>query len=135
LLERPGKIRLVKGAFEEPPAMARARGEELDTFYREAMQTLLKSGHPCSIATHDRAMLKHAQEFARQHDLDRRSFEFEMLHGATPDRLQQMLDAGYRVRNYLPYGKEWYLYLCHRLGEYPPNIYKALADAVGTDPE
>lgn len=131
VLERPGKIRLVKGAFEEPPDLARARGEKLDTFYSEAMQTLLASGHPCSIATHDAAMLNYAHEFAQQHDLGRQFFEFEMLHGATPDRLQQMLDKGYRVRDYLPYGKEWYLYLCHRLAEYPPNIYRALADAVG----
>jgi proline dehydrogenase len=130
-LERPGKIRLVKGAFGEPSELARARGEELDTFYRDAMHALLASGHLCSIATHDSVMLKHAHEFTRQHNLDRQFFEFEMLHGATSDRLQQMLDKGYKVRDYLPYGKEWYLYLCHRLAEYPPNIYRALADAVG----
>jgi proline dehydrogenase len=130
-LDRPGKIRLVKGAFEEPPGLALARGDELDTSYRGAMQVLLASGHPCSIATHDQAMLKHAHEFARQHALDRQFFEFEMLHGATPDGLQKMLDSGYTVRDYLPYGREWYLYLCHRLAEYPPNIYQALADAVG----
>jgi proline dehydrogenase len=101
------------------------------TFYSDAMQTLLARGHPCSIATHDSAMLNYAHEFAHQHHLDQRLFEFEMLHGATPDRLKQMLDSGYRVRDYLPYGREWYLYVCHRLAEYPPNIYRALAEAVG----
>lgn len=130
-LERPGKIRLVKGAFEEPPELACARGEKLDTFYSEAMQTLLARGRSCSIATHDAAMLNYAHEFAQQRELDPQLFEFEMLHGATPDRLKQMLDRGYRVRDYLPYGREWYLYVCHRLAEYPPNIYRALADAVG----
>jgi len=130
LLERPGKIRLVKGAFEEPPNLARTRGEKLDTLYSEVMQTLLASGHPCSIATHGAAMLNYAHEFVQQHDLDPKLFEFEMLHGATPERLQQMHEQGYRVRDYLPYGKEWYLYLCHRLAEYPPNIYPALANAL-----
>lgn len=130
-LERPGKIRLVKGAFEERPELARARGVELDASYQDAIQTLLTSGHTCSIATHDWTMLTYAHEFARQHDLDRQFFEFEMLHGASPNRLRQMLDKGYRVRDYLPYGKEWYLYLCHRLAEYPPNIYRAVADAIG----
>lgn len=131
VFERPGKIRLVKGAFEEPPDVACARGEKLDTFYSEAMQTLLERGHSCSIATHDAAMLNYAHEFAQQRELDPQLFEFEMLHGATPDRLKQMLDSGYRVRDYLPYGREWYLDVCHRLAEYPPNIYRALAEAVG----
>lgn len=131
-LKRPGKIRLVKGAFEEPAEVARSRGPELDAQYRTAMETLLASGHSCSISTHDPAVLDHAHEFVQRHKLDQGgSVEFEMLHGVTPDRLREMRDRGYRVRDYLPYGKEWYLYLCHRLAEYPPNIFQAITDAIG----
>jgi proline dehydrogenase len=57
--------------------------------------------------------------------------EFEMLKGVELDRLCRMRDLGYRSRVYLPYGEEWYLYLCHRLAEHPPNIYQAVADAIG----
>lgn len=56
--------------------------------------------------------------------------EVEMLYGIRPDVLRHFKDAGYRTRVYLTYGTEWYLYLCHRLAEYPPNIYQALADCV-----
>jgi proline dehydrogenase len=129
-LERPGKIRLVKGAFEEPPGVARGRGTDLDAAYRAGMERLLASGHSCSIATHDPALLEHAHTFIQRRNLERRTVEFEMLHGVTPDRLQHMRELGYRVRAYLPYGTEWYLYLCHRLAEYPPNLFRAVADAV-----
>lgn len=130
-LEPPGRIRLVKGAYEEPPGIAYARGDALDARYRDLMERLLASGHSCSIATHDPRLLEHAHEFIERHEVDRRSVEFEMLHGVTPERLDTMRERGYRVRTYLPYGTEWYLYLCHRLAEYPPNLFGALADAVG----
>jgi hypothetical protein len=55
--------------------------------------------------------------------------EFEMLKGVTPERLQTMKDYGYRTRVYLPYGREWHLYLCNRLAEHPPNLYQAVTDA------
>ena len=97
------------------------------------MQQLFTSGHPCSIATHDLALLDYAHSLIQEHGLDSTHIEFEMLHGVTPDRLHMMRDRGYRTRVYLPYGQEWYLYLCHRLAEYPPNVYQAIIDAVATD--
>jgi proline dehydrogenase len=96
------------------------------------MKTLLTSGHSCSIATHDPALLQAAAELVSQHDLNRDAIEFEMLHGITLERrLQAATLAGYQTRTYLPYGTEWYLYVCHRLAEYPPNIYRAIADVIG----
>lgn len=129
----PGKIRLVKGAYEEPGRIARARGESADASYRELMRMLLASGHACSIATHDQDMLDHAHDFLSKNDLSRDTVEFEMLYGVEPERLGAMRDLGYKTRVYLPYGQEWYLYLCHRLAEHPPNIYRALAEAVRVD--
>jgi proline dehydrogenase len=130
-LERPGRIRLVKGAYEEPAAIALPRGVEIDNAYRQAMARLISSGHPCSISTHDRAMLESAAGFIEEKGPNHDQVEFEMLQGVTPDLLEMMRERGYNTRVYLPYGQEWYLYLCHRIAEYPPNLYQALADAVG----
>lgn len=130
-LNRPAKIRLVKGTYGEPPEAARQCREAVDSAYREFMETLLASGHTCSIATHDRLLLDHAHKFIQELNLNKDAIEFEMLYGVAMDRLREMLCQGYRTRVYVPYGKEWYLYLCHRLAEYPPNIHRAISDAVG----
>jgi proline dehydrogenase len=129
-LARPGRIRLVKGAYEEPADVARTRGLAVDAACRDLMHALLASGHACSIATHDPALLGQAHAFIQEHGPNGQAVEFEMLYGITPERLQAMRDRGYRTRIYLPYGRAWYLYLCHRLAEYPPNIYQAIVDAV-----
>lgn len=129
-LRRPGKIRLVKGAFEEPEEVAMPRGRDLDEAYRSYAERLLLSGHPTSVSTHDPEILVHADRFVRENGLDVGSAEFEMLYGVQEERLEKMRALGYRTRKYLPYGTDWYLYLCHRLAEHPPNIYRALADAV-----
>ncbi len=128
---RPGKVRLVKGAFEEPADVAMARGRDLDDAYRSSLERLFLKGHPTSVSTHDAAILEHADRFARENGLVEGAVEFEMLHGVQEGRLEAMRASGYRTRVYLPYGTEWYLYLCHRLAEHPPNIYRAVADAVG----
>ncbi|NET39815.1 MAG: hypothetical protein F6K19_48980 [Cyanothece sp. SIO1E1] len=131
VLKRPGKIRLVKGAYAAPAHLARPRGQDLDMAYCQLMETLLKKGHLCSIATHDLNLLNSAHHFIQEHSIQPGAVEFEMLQGVIPDRLQSLHERGYRTRIYLPYGKEWHLYLCNRLAEYPPNVYQAIADAVG----
>lgn len=130
VLQRPGKIRLVKGAYAAPPDLAKPRGAELDESYRQLMERLLTSGHSCSIATHDPALLEYAHQFMQKPEIAHDSIEFEMLKGVTPERLATMQSDGYRTRVYLPYGQEWHLYLCNRLAEHPPNLYQAIADAV-----
>lgn len=128
-LKRPGRIRLVKGAFEEPEEKAMTRGAETDVAYRSCVEKVLLESHPCSISTHDRQLLDHADQFVRDNELSTENVEFEMLKGVERERLAGMRDLGYRARVYLPYGEEWYLYLCHRLAEHPPNIYQAISDA------
>ncbi|MDX2244474.1 MAG: proline dehydrogenase family protein [Leptolyngbyaceae cyanobacterium bins.302] len=134
VLQRPGKIRLVKGAYAAPAHLAKSRGADLDEFYRQLMERLLTSGHPCSIATHDPALLdsvplKYAHNSIQKQGIKQSNIEFEMLKGVTPERLQAMKEHGYQTRVYLPYGQEWHLYLCNRLAEYPANIYHAITDA------
>ena len=130
VLHRPGKVRLVKGAYEAPAHLARPRGAELDITYYQLIATLFNSGHSCSIATHDRSLLNYAHKFIQEQGIKPDQIEFEMLKGVTPEQLQVMREHGYRTRLYLPYGQEWYLYLCNRLAEYLPNVYQAISDAV-----
>jgi proline dehydrogenase len=129
-LQRPGKIRLVKGAYEALSNLARPRGAELDTAYHQLMEILLGSNHSCSIATHDQSLLNYAHKFIQDQNLVSDKIEFEMLQGVTPERLKAMSEYGYRARVYLPYGQEWHLYLCNRLAEHPPNLYQAIVDVV-----
>ncbi|MBD2019938.1 proline dehydrogenase family protein [Leptolyngbya sp. FACHB-36] len=135
VLQYSGKIRLVKGAYAAPADHAKSRGAELDESYRQLMERLLTSRHPCSIATHDPALLdlaslEHAHRLIQEQKIEPDKIEFEMLKGVTSERLQAMKNYGYHTRVYLPYGREWHLYLCNRLAEHPPNIYQAITDAM-----
>ncbi len=127
--ELPGRIRIVKCAFEEFPTVAMPRGEELDDRYLSLVTTLLKRDHAVSIATHDTGLLARIMPLVDPADTTR-AIEFEMLRGVGEDLLGRIHEAGYRTRLYLPYGVEWYLYLCHRLAEHLPNLYRAISDAV-----
>ena len=129
-LARPGRIRLVKGAYREAPEVARPLGPETDGAYREFMELLIKSGHACWIATHDSALLDHAHAYIGRHKLAIGPLEFEMNFGVRRDQWVVVRDRGYRTRVYLPYGQEWFLYLCHRMAEHPPNLFIAIADAI-----
>lgn len=127
LLHLPGKIRLVKGAYQEPSNRAMSRGETPDERFLALAHRIIEAHHPLSIATHDERLL---HELVGRASPTSPQIEVEMLYGIHPDVLRHFKDAGYRTRVYLTYGTEWYLYLCHRLAEYPPNIYQALADCV-----
>ena len=130
VLERPGKIRLVKGAYEAPSHLAMSRGWQLDSVYQQLVEKIIDTEHLCSIASHDPAILDQVHQFIGARSAKPNNLEFEMLKGVTPERLEAIRGAGYRTRVYLPYGQEWHLYVCNRLAEYPPNIYQAIADAV-----
>jgi proline dehydrogenase len=127
LLNYQGKIRIVKGAYQEPAEMAYARSEELDKRYLQFVETCVKANHPISIATHDEKLINQISKLGY---LNNPHVEVEMLYGIKPDLIKQLKDDGYKTRVYLTYGKEWYLYLCHRIAEYPPNIYLAVADMI-----
>jgi len=129
-LQRPGRIRLVKGAYQEPSAIARTLGPEVDCAYSQFLKEILDRHHPCYIATHDQALLDHAHNWISQESVPPKGTEFELNYGIRPDRAAKLRDLGYRVRIYLPYGSEWFLYLCHRVAEHAPNLYQALIDII-----
>lgn len=129
-LELPGKVRLVKGAFEEPEEVAMRKGGQLDEVHCSLIKQTISAGHPVSAATHDPDVLEQVHGYVKGGALGADHVEFEMLKGVEIERLDKMNSLGYRTRVYLPYGLEWYLYLCHRLAENPPNIYQAISNAV-----
>lgn len=127
LLNYPGKIRIVKGAYQEPSDIAIVRSKELNERYLNLIAACIQKRHPVSIATHDEEIIK---EILKQQYLSLPNVEVEMLYGVRPDLMKQLNGSGHKTRVYLTYGHEWYLYLCHRLAEYPPNIYQALVDMI-----
>ncbi|WCN37375.1 proline dehydrogenase family protein [Aneurinibacillus uraniidurans] len=127
LLNYQGRIRIVKGAYQEPSEIAYPRSEELDKRYLQFVETCVKANQPISIATHDEKLISQLRELGY---LNSPNVEVEMLYGIRPDLIKQLKDDGYKTRVYLTYGEEWYLYLCHRIAEYPPNIYLAVSDII-----
>jgi proline dehydrogenase len=122
LIGEAAPIRLCKGAYNEPASVAFAAKAEVDASYVALMERLLVDGRNPAFATHDRAMIDHAVRFAREHGVDRDRFEFQMLFGIRRDLQDRLLRAGYRVRIYVPYGREWYPYFMRRLAERPANV-------------
>lgn len=127
LMQYPGKIRLVKGAFQESIDIAMIRSEELNKRYLAYVDQLVNANHPLSIATHDEMLI---QELERRQYLDNSNVEIEMLYGVRPTLLNELRRKDYRCRVYLTYGNEWYLYLCHRIAEHPENLYLAVTDII-----
>jgi len=127
LLNYSVAIRIVKGAYQEPSDICIPRSEKLDQRYLELVDLCDKAGHQVSIASHDESI--HKQILERGY-LQKPYVEAEMLYGIRPELCKQLKDDGLPVRIYLTYGVEWYLYLCHRIAEYPPNIYIAITDMI-----
>ncbi len=122
LLAEGIRVRLCKGAYQEPPELAFPEKKDVDANYVRLMKTLLTSGIYHGIATHDEAMIAATQQFVAERKIDRSSFEFQMLYGVRRDLQKQLVGQGYRVRVYVPFGTEWYPYFMRRLAERPANV-------------
>jgi proline dehydrogenase len=116
------RVRLVKGAYKEPKAIAYRRKADVDAAYARMLKTLLVDGHAPAIATHDPAMIALAQRLAREHGVAPDRFEFQMLYGIRRDLQAALVQDGYRLRVYIPFGTEWFPYFMRRLGERPANV-------------
>jgi proline dehydrogenase len=120
-LSGPGsRVRLCKGAYNEPATVAFRRRHDVDLSYVRCMEILLRGeGYPM-FATHDPRLIAIAADRARVHG--KAAFEFQMLYGIRPDEQRRLAAAGQVVRVYLPYGAQWYGYLMRRLAERPANL-------------
>jgi proline dehydrogenase len=116
------RVRLVKGAYKEPKAVAHQKKADVDAAYARMLEVLLTAGHYPAIATHDPVMIDLAKRYAREHAIGSDRFEFQMLYGIRRDIQNELVKEGYRVRIYIPFGREWFPYFMRRLGERPANV-------------
>ncbi len=126
LVKLPARIRICKGAYNEPPEVAFPDKKDTDENYILVMQLLLSSGIYHGIATHDPRMINATIEFAKREGIGKEAFEFQMLYGVRRDLQRQLAKDGYNMRVYVPYGKHWYPYFMRRLAERPANIWFVL---------
>lgn len=138
LMQRPTRVRLVKGAYKEPPEVAYPKKRDVDANFDRLTRMLLEAaqahGAPQAtpdgkvppipaIATHDENRIAYAKETAARLGLPKPALEFQMLYGIRRDLQRRLAEEGYPVRVYVPYGREWYPYFMRRLAERPANLW------------
>src|ERR1700731_4134457 len=123
------RIRLCKGAYKESDEVAYARKRDVDGNYVRLMQKLLTSGFYHAIATHDPRMIAQTIRFAAAKQISKDDFEFQMLYGVRTDLQRQLVKDGFRLRIYIPFGKDWFPYFMRRLAERPANLAFFLRNA------
>lgn len=116
------RVRLCKGAYLEPPSIAYEDKADVDAQFVRLMEALVSRGNYPGIATHDEAMLTATREFVAREGIPADRFEFQMLYGVRRDLQEQLVEDGFRMRVYIPFGTQWYPYLMRRLAERPANI-------------
>lgn len=126
LVKLPARIRICKGAYNEPPEVAFPDKKDTDENYVRVMQLLLASGVYHGIATHDPKMIDATIAFSQKQGIPKSAFEFQMLFGVRRDLQRQLAKDGYNMRVYVPYGRHWYPYFMRRLAERPANIWFVL---------
>ncbi len=122
LIENSIGIRLCKGAYLEPAAVAFQRKQDTDANYIKLMKLILPSGLRHGIATHDENMITTTRQFAAEMRIPGDHVEFQMLYGIRRDLQRQLARQGYGMRVYIPYGTQWYPYFMRRLAERPANL-------------
>ncbi len=124
-------VRLCKGAYQEPPSVAFQGREEVDGSFVSLMRLLLDGGVPVAIATHDDRMIQATIEHLSKAGLGSDVFEFQMLYGVRRDYQRQLVENGYGMRVYVPYGSQWYSYLMRRMAERPQNLLFGMRAVLG----
>jgi proline dehydrogenase len=122
LLPLAPNLRLVKGAYLEPAAIAYPRKADVDAAYVRLLEQMLSGDGHTAVATHDESLIEHAIRYAESNGIASDRFEFQMLYGVRPQLQLSLVRRGYKVLVATPYGPEWYPYLMRRLGERPANL-------------
>ena len=115
-------VRLCKGAYREPAAVAFERKTDVDANYVKLMKLLLAEGTYPAIASHDQNIVRQAERHIKEQKIAPERFEFQMLYGIRRDLQNQLVGQGFRLRLYVPYGDAWYPYFMRRLAERPANL-------------
>jgi proline dehydrogenase len=122
-------VRICKGIYNEPAEMAYKDKRDINEHYLEDLDLMLRNNIYPAIATHDKILVKGAYRLIEQYKTDPKKFEFQMLYGVTPELRNSIVEKGYTMRVYVPYGKDWFNYSTRRLRENPKmalHIIKAL---------
>ena len=123
-------LRLVKGAYLEPPEVAYPRKEDVDAAYVRIVERSLRGGGYTAIATHDERMIEHAIAFAEREGIGRDRFELQMLYGVRPQLQADLVARGFKVLVATPFGPEWFPFFTRRLAERPANLGFVLRNLV-----
>ncbi len=127
--EHPNNYRLCKGIYVEPKEIAFKDYDEINRHYLEDLEFLLKNKEYAGIATHDSFLVENAYKLIEKYQVPNDRFEFQMLYGVTPKLRQSIIDKGYKMRVYVPFGDNWFGYSTRRLKENPKmasHIMKAI---------
>jgi proline dehydrogenase len=130
LLPLAPNLRLVKGAYLEPPDVAYPQKRDVDAAYVSLLETSLGGDGFTAVATHDETLIEHAIAFARERGIPKERFQFQMLYGVRPRLQLELVRRGFDVLVATPYGPEWYRYLMRRLAERPANLLFLLRNLV-----
>jgi proline dehydrogenase len=122
LLGLAPNLRFVKGAYLEPPAIAYPEKKDVDTAFARLVERSLSAGGFTAVATHDDALIAHAISYAKDNDIPRTRFQFQMLYGVRGKLQLDLVRQGFDVLVATPYGPDWYRYLMRRLAERPANV-------------
>jgi proline dehydrogenase len=125
------RVRLVKGAYNEPKSVAYQKKADVDAAYARMVTMLLTEGVYPAIATHDPRMIELTRRYANEHGVAPDRFEFQMLYGVRRDLQARLVRDGYRLRVYIPFGRQWFPYFMRRLGERPANVGFVLRGILG----
>jgi len=128
LIDEGAWVRLCKGAYLEPPDIAFPEKADTDANYIKLTEMMLseearRNGLYLAIATHDEDMIQAALDYANANNIAPDAYEFQMLYGIRRDLQSKLVEQGYRVRVYVPYGTAWYPYFVRRLAERPANLW------------
>jgi proline dehydrogenase len=130
LISEQIRVRLCKGAYDEPAAVAMRSREEVDRSYVALMERLLLDGRYPALATHDEHLVDQALDFVRRNAIGAERYEFQMLYGVRRDLQERLIGLGQTVRVYVPYGSQWFPYYMRRLAERPQNVVSILVSVL-----
>ncbi len=122
LMEKGASVRLVKGAYKEPPEIAFEKKDDVDKNFSAIMRALLLKGNRPAIATHDEKLINEAMDFVEEHKIPIESFEFQMILGIKRTLQKKLAADGYIIRVYVPYGANWLPFITRRLKERRENL-------------
>ena len=126
LIKLKPRIRLVKGAYKEPPEMAFKDKKDTDKNFVKLMKLLMSKKIPIDIATHDEKLIDLGKKLIEKYKLNKNKYEFQMLLGVRPKLQEKLANEGYLVRTYVPYGAHWLPYTLRRLGERKETFFSMI---------